>query len=559
MPMAETLDLLKSKRDELTQRLELEAVQAELTTLETLASWLGPNPGPYSEEFGQPIDRAEMLRDIGWGSAGYLLDDWNSRSNGDDRPILETETQLAAHRARSRLICHEVPPAIGALRNLQNYIVGTKWAFPVVPREKDSEQAQAVAKALGIVVDLILESNMWIGLRDKETYRRTVRDGDGFIRVKLGPDGIPRFQFAEPCWVTQPRDPRELNHWLRVADKYQPNWKWGILTADNDHATPLGYHVVYDGRGDCWDFLTPDEFHHIKVGTDEGVKRGISEFYCVRNHFPRGDKVFQMVADGAAVQAAIAGVRQFTDKAKTSDIEAINANARTHTRTQGTQWGTREVDVTNFDRPKVISAKGYDWKEGPMGASRNPNLILAGQAILRLTGARWNMPEWMTTGDASNNNLASSLVAESPFVKACEADQTFYGHHFVELIWKAVKAYLRSKGQIAGFRSVQELRAVCEISSSPPAVASRDALKEIQVHEAAQRMGIRSRKTIATQLGDDYDVERPQIEDEPPLPGTAPAPMAALGGAVQGALESSETAEDVKQILREIREEMANV
>jgi hypothetical protein len=63
---------------------------------------------------------------------------------------------------------------------------------------------------------------------------------------------------------------------------------------------------------------------------------------------------------------------------------------------------------------------------------------------------------------------------------------------------------------------------------------------------------------IGTSVGADYDVERPQIEDEPPLPGTAPAPMAALGGAVQGALESSETAEDVKQILREIREEMAN-
>ena len=257
--------------------------------------------------------------------------------------------------------------------------------------------------------------------------------------------------------------------------------------------------------------------HHIKVGTDENVKRGVTEFYAVRNHFSRAEKVFSMTADGAAFQAAIAGVKQASEGAKAGDIEALNSGSRTRTRKQWTQWGPRDIDVQAVDRPKVLTVKGYQWVNGPLGSQRNPNLLLAGQAVLRLVGARWNMPEWMTSGDASNNNLASSLVAESPFVKAAQAEQHFYGSTFVELIWKALGMVLQSR-PIAGIRSVAELRDLLKIDFHPTEVASRDPLQLAQVNQIAADQRWKSKRTIAGEMGLDFDAEQENIVDESRTP-----------------------------------------
>jgi hypothetical protein len=148
-----------------------------------------------------------------------------------------------------------------------------------------------------------------------------------------------------------------------------------------------------------------------------------------------------------------------------------------------------------------------------MGSSRNPNLLLAGQAVLRLVGARWNMPEWMTSGDASNNNLASSLVAESPFVKAAQADQHFYGSAFVELIWKAVALLLRTQ-RLPGARNVSELRRLVTIDFHPTEVASRDPLQQARVNQIADERGWKSKRSIAGEMGLDYEAEQANIVSE---------------------------------------------
>ena len=62
------------------------------------------------------------------------------------------------------------------------------------------------------------------------------------------------------------------------------------------------------------------------------------------------------------------------------------------------------------------------------------------QAALRYVGVRWNMPEYMISGDASNANLASALVAEAAFrQRPREADQPVYLNAFRELFWKVLR------------------------------------------------------------------------------------------------------------------------
>ena len=139
------------------------------------------------------------------------------------------------------------------------------------------------------------------------------------------------------------------------------------------------------------------------------------------------------------------------------------------------------------------------------------------------------MPEWMTSGDASNNNLASSLVAESPFVKAAEAEQHFYGSAFVELIWKALGILQRSH-PIEGVRTLGDLRRLFKIDFHPAEVASRDQMQQAQVNQIADQQGWKSKRTISTEMGNDYDAESEEIAKQPkPVePGIGPAQNAGL-------------------------------
>ena len=46
------------------------------------------------------------------------------------------------------------------------------------------------------------------------------------------------------------------------------------------------------------------------------------------------------------------------------------------------------------------------------------------QAGLRALGNRWDMPEYMISGDSSNANYASTLVSGAPFVTGIEWEQS---------------------------------------------------------------------------------------------------------------------------------------
>src|SRR4029077_11167268 len=145
----------------------------------------------------------------------------------------------------------------------------------------------------------------------------------------------------------------------------------------------------------------------------------------------------------------------------------------------------RGEDATNYEPGTILRpSAGVQYKPGPMGSERNPNFVLVGQYVLRGIAVRWNMPEYLISSDASNANYASSLVAESPFVKAREADQQFYRRHFGSLLWKVIRLSWEA-GRFARLGvSWETLEALVDLKIDAPAVATRDALKLAQTHEA---------------------------------------------------------------------------
>ena len=154
------------------------------------------------------------------------------------------------------------------------------------------------------------------------------------------------------------------------------------------------------------------------------------------------------------------------------------------------------------------------YKPGPLGSSHGPNFIAIGQAVLRTIGSRWCMPEYMISGDASNANYSSTLVAESPFVKACEAEQRFYKSRFSRIAWKAVRIAAEA-GRFAPFHvDFAALRELVAIQIEAPAIAVRDQLGEAQTSEIEHRNGVLSLRTWAALAGRDYETEKKNIETE---------------------------------------------
>ncbi len=123
----------------------------------------------------------------------------------------------------------------------------------------------------------------------------------------------------------------------------------------------------------------------------------------------------------------------------------------------------------------------------------------------------------MISGDASNANFASTLVAESPFVKARECDQGFYKRHDSDLLWKVLRLAWEN-GSLKG-SDWPMIRQSIEIKIDAPEVASRDKEKQAGTDEILQRMGVKSRRTIAAEHDLDLDEElRNMADDGDPTP-----------------------------------------
>ena len=59
------------------------------------------------------------------------------------------------------------------------------------------------------------------------------------------------------------------------------------------------------------------------------------------------------------------------------------------------------------------------------------------------------MPEYLISGDASNNNRASSEQATEPFVAAREVDQRFYARFHEDILWVSLEFALLA-GEVRG-------------------------------------------------------------------------------------------------------------
>jgi hypothetical protein len=479
------------------------------------------------EAWGDIVDPNEWRNDdpaFGYGRVGVPVYQTSifDRDDGRYLPVYQTQSDLRIIRAMSRNVASLSAGVEGALGTLANFTLGTGFTFaaqanPNCPAFVPPEVVQELAKEAQRVIDRFLLENRFQANMDREVDRRARMDGEAFIELCLSPAGQIRASFDEPDMVCEPANSRQWEQWLACEDpeRYSPEWErswsFGVHSVKKTPDDPLGYHVVYDTLGNDADYVEASRMVHVKANVPRNAKRGISDLYPVIQDIEREAKIRRNIAVGTALQAAIAWIREHATGVTPAAVQNMVTGNSVTTRQQRTSSGTRPIKGGTLQPGTVIDTpENMKHITGPMGSERNPNFILVAQYVSRSIAQRWSMPEFMYTSDASNANYASTLVAESPFVKAREADQRFYGQHFIDLLWKVLRMAHSAGKAFVSIQRFEELLQILDITASGQRVSNRDELATVQRQEIQMRMGILSRQSAAAEGGLDLAKEEEQ-------------------------------------------------
>lgn len=511
----------------------------------------------YWQNQAKQIDQFYDVPGFGpaFSSMGYPINVASDRMHGRDRPIIEQQRDLDAARGIGRFLHYVDAAAIGALGTLTNYVIGSGYNYTVSPKEKreklevDAARGRSVSKSntnaelpmkrgpaasafpelgdlippqvkpadlvnlveiIQAIVDKTHKDNDWNLAGEREEFIRLHRDGEAINKAEWIGGFEIELQRIEPEFLRPPPDAKLSDVGLEGV-----NWWFGIATQP-PMSRPLAYYVDYYGHGTMREIIPADIVSFAKCNTDKPIKRGLSDYYAVFQHLRDGAKVFQNTARGSANQAAIAWIREHSAGVSREQINKVSSGlsaALAGNSPLNSPASIRTYSIDEYLPGTVIDVpQGQVYKEGPLGSIRNPNLLLAGDAILRYAGLRWHLPDFMITGSAKDANYASALVAESPFVKFGESQQKLMVNHNVQLLWKALTEIARHTGFFMrrfGL-TIEQIKSIIEINVATPRLTVRNRLEETQINEILNTKGILSDDTWATR--EELDLEEEQAK-----------------------------------------------
>ena len=424
---------------------------------------------------------------------GHLAD---RDHRGADAPLFQTEMELAILRQASKLLVARSTLAQGAINGLSAYVIEAGYSYKATPKENVRQQALATpdqaddqalvrlaAQVQAEIDDFCLTAD-WPAW-EQELFWRSLRDGEFFLRLH---DNAGRLQVRviEPEQIgCRPGDPEDV-------------WSFGVGTRPEDVACPLEYAVRWRlPGGDEWEYVDAADLIHGKRNTDRNIKRGLPDFAWDAELLLRtvGKLLFNM-AQGSSIQAAIALIRQYATGTE-SEITTINRNQASETRVN--PLTRRTEDVVDYPAGTIISIpEGQEYKEPPYGqyAANHQGVV---QTVCQGVAAKWNAPAWLISGDASNNNFASSVVAESPFNRRCKKEQGFYRRLYGRVMQRAVQV------AVSAGRLPPAALHLIDVQATAPSLTVRNKLEEANENSIYLQAGVKSVALVQEEQGIDSD------------------------------------------------------
>lgn len=185
----------------------------------------------------------------------------------------------------------------------------------------------------------------------------------------------------------------------------------------------------------------------------------------------------------------------------------------------------------------------YEWKSPKLDASDAKS---DGRAIILEIASGASVPEFLL-GDASNANKASTLTAESPFIRSVQFWQDFFKSMFGDIYQRAIEHGIKTKrlkktstetvvkesGTLmrlvnkalnkVGLKEVdingdgmtrRPVPTKTTVTIEYPTLLQRDRLKDAQSNQIDQNMGLASVETLRGKAGYDHETETRRIEAE---------------------------------------------
>jgi len=412
-----------------------------------------------------------------------------------------SEQQLDSDRAEARLQ-ERRPAGRNIKQTMQDFIIGTSSA---IDAEDENPEVQEYWDGWAERNDFDLTA--------KEIVNRVIRDGEMFNRwfEPEGKDGDIQMRFVDPAEIKPGTDAMPT---------------YGIEVNSQDYKDIVSYHRAYMTNGNTQqsEAIPAAEMDHLKIGVDSDVKRGVSFYKGIGKYMTEYNKwlddriklnrirhFFNVIGEPLSGATAIGDM-----KAKMPDMSYSTAPTGKDKKKQAVRSGS------------VLFTKGVKWSLESLNINANDTKE-DGRAIQLMVALGTNIPEYITRADASNANYSSSMVAESPFVRAMESWQHFFKLYFKKVyrrvIEDAIKRDLlpaKSTRRIISFdkearsdvEKTEDVDTSTECTVNFAALIHRDIEKETKAVSMHLADGLVSKKTAGEKFDYDYEAEQEQMARE---------------------------------------------
>lgn len=344
------------------------------------------------------------------------------QANDQEKGMVQA-TQLDMIR-KAREFARLDPNARAALSTLLNYVMGR--GISITPKADDP-------------MVWYVWREFWTATRNKmdlkqfEIIYRSFRDGEIFIEffdeapagdgsTDTKKTGKATIRFVDPLMVRSKDDNTPAGTSQTINN--------GIVTDPNDVEKVVEYTV--QNRKNPNDFRTVPAARmlHIKINVDSDQKRGETQILSIMEMIRHYQQWLLNRILLNKMRSAIVLVKKITGTP--SEVSAMAATLPTARNPSGTE------KKQAFRGGTVITAgPGVDYEM--LNANINANDVKEDGRNIKLNmAAGTNLPEYVF-GDASNANYSSSLIAESPFVKAIQYWQVFFQFYFAEIFRKVIE------------------------------------------------------------------------------------------------------------------------
>jgi hypothetical protein len=340
-----------------------------------------------------------------------------------------------------------------------------------------------------------------MALRKKEIVRRTMRDGEAFLRYFEDEKSV-KVRFMNPSLVADPEDKREI----------EGNIYDGIETDSDDIETVLNYY--YKGNP-----IFADEIQHLKIMVDSDVPRGRSYYEPLLPLLAMYKKWMMDRMKLNEIRNTVALIK----KVKGTPTQTANVATKYPT------YQKQNPDGTLLHKaPKNVSV--YTTNQNVDYDLKSPNLQASdvqhdGRALLLSIAAGAGLPEFMVTSDSSNSNYASTMTAEGPAVMEFEDWQDFFAEAFKGMFERVIKHAIKNN-KVPDFETITEKEiqpdgtekettkkqpTSTECSITFPDLVSRDIEKETKAYILQSNQGWLSDVTASANLDLNYEDEQRMI------------------------------------------------